>query len=57
MADRQLATTYDVIIVGMGPAGAVAAAAKLAEELDEAVMVCIICDRGDRYLSSGVFGK
>jgi geranylgeranyl reductase family protein len=33
MADRQLATTYDVIIVGMGPAGAVAAAALCREGL------------------------
>jgi cysteine synthase B len=47
----------DAIFGGVSSGGAVAAAAKLAEELDEAVIVCIICDRGDRYLSSGVFGK
>ncbi len=45
------------IFGGMSSGGAVAAAAKLAEELDEAVVVCIICDRGDRYLSSGIFGN
>jgi cysteine synthase B len=47
----------DAIFGGVSSGGAVAAAAKLAAELDEAVIVCIICDRGDRYLSSGVFGK
>lgn len=47
----------DAIFGGVSSGGAVAAAAKLAEELDEAVIVCIVCDRGDRYLSSGVFGK
>lgn len=40
---------------GMSSGGAVAAAAQLAEELSEGVVVCIICDRGDRYLSSDLF--
>ena len=46
----------DAIFGGVSSGGAVAAAARLVEELDEGVVVCIICDRGDRYLSSGVFG-
>lgn len=43
------------IFAGMSSGGAVMAAAKLAEQLEEGVLVCIICDRGDRYLSSGIF--
>jgi len=34
----------------------VAAALRLAREVHDAVIVAIICDRGDRYLSTGVFG-
>ena len=34
---------------------AVWASIKLAEEHPDAVIVCIICDRGDRYLSTGLF--
>ncbi len=45
----------DAIFAGMSSGGSVMAAQKLAETLDEAVIVCIICDRGDRYLSSGIF--
>lgn len=41
---------------GMSSGGALTAALKLAGELDEGVIVCITCDRGDRYLSSGLFG-
>ena len=47
----------DAIFGGVSSGGAVAAVGKLVETLDEGVIVCIICDRGDRYLSSGVFGK
>ncbi|RME98812.1 MAG: cysteine synthase CysM [Bacteroidetes bacterium] len=43
------------IFAGMSSGGALAAARKLAEKLDQGVIVCIICDRGDRYLSSGIF--
>lgn len=43
------------IFGGMSSGGALAAAARLVEELTEAVVVCIICDRGDRYLSSDLF--
>ena len=35
--------------------GTARAAAKLVEELDEGIVVFIVCDRGDRYLSSGIF--
>lgn len=44
------------IFAGMSSGGAVCAASKLAKELEEGVVVCIICDRGDRYLSSDLFG-
>lgn len=40
---------------GMSSGGALAAAVKVANELDEGVVVCITCDRGDRYLSSDLF--
>lgn len=43
------------IFAGMSSGGAVAAALKLAKTLDEGVLVAIICDRGDRYLSSNMF--
>jgi cysteine synthase B len=43
------------IFCGMSSGGAVAAALQLSQELDNAVIVSIICDRGDRYLSTGVF--
>lgn len=46
----------EAIFAGMSSGGAVAAAAKLVENLEEGIVVCIICDRGDRYLSSGIFG-
>lgn len=45
------------IFAGMSSGGAVHAALKLIEELTEGVVVCIICDRGDRYLSSDLFGE
>ena len=47
----------DAVFGGVSSGGAMAAAAKLAETLEEGVIVCITCDRGDRYLSSGVFAK
>lgn len=43
------------IFCGISSGGAVAAALQLSQELENAVIVSIICDRGDRYLSSGVF--
>jgi len=44
------------IFAGMSSGGALSAALKLAEELEEGVIVFICCDRGDRYLSSELFG-
>lgn len=43
------------ILAGMSSGGALSAAAKLAGELEEGLIVFIICDRGDRYLSSDLF--
>jgi cysteine synthase B len=43
------------IFCGVSSGGSVAAALQLNETLQNAVIVAIICDRGDRYLSSGVF--
>lgn len=44
------------ILAGMSSGGALAAALRLAEELESGTIVCITCDRGDRYLSSDLFG-
>lgn len=43
------------ILAGMSSGGSVATAMKLIENLEEGIVVCIICDRGDRYLSSDLF--
>ena len=43
------------IFCGISAGGAVCAALKLNREVDEATIVTIICDRGDRYLSTNVF--
>lgn len=43
------------IFAGVSSGGSVYAALRLAEQVDNAVIVAIICDRGDRYLSSGIF--
>ncbi|MCU4306379.1 cysteine synthase CysM [Acinetobacter ursingii] len=43
------------ISAGTSSGGAVWASLKIAEEQPDAVIVCIICDRGDRYLSTGLF--
>jgi cysteine synthase B len=43
------------IFCGISSGGTVAAALKLSRQLQDAVIVSIICDRGDRYLSTGVF--
>ncbi len=53
---RQLAKVEGVF-AGMSSGGAVAASVRLAAELEEGLIVCILCDRGDRYLSSGLFGE
>ncbi|MCP5350146.1 MAG: cysteine synthase CysM [Oceanospirillaceae bacterium] len=51
---RRLATE-EGIFCGVSSGGAVAGALKLSAEVENAVIVAIICDRGDRYLSTGVF--
>ncbi|PRY15490.1 cysteine synthase B [Pontibacter ummariensis] len=45
------------VFAGMSSGGAVHVATKLIENLEEGVVVCIICDRGDRYLSSDLFAE
>jgi len=45
------------IFAGMSSGGATAAAVRLCESLDSGLVVSIICDRGDRYLSSDLFEK
>lgn len=44
------------ILAGMSSGGALAAALRLSQELESGTIVCITCDRGDRYLSSDLFG-
>jgi S-sulfo-L-cysteine synthase (O-acetyl-L-serine-dependent) len=44
------------VLAGMSSGGALAAALRVAAELDRGVVVFIACDRGDRYLSSDLFG-
>ncbi len=51
---RELAAR-EGIFAGVSSGGAVAAALHLSAEIRDAVIVAIICDRGDRYLSTGVF--
>ena len=43
------------VFSGMSSGGAVATALKIISNLDEGLVVCIICDRGDRYLSTDLF--
>ena len=43
------------IFCGVSSGGAIAGALRLSGEVENAVIVAIICDRGDRYLSTGVF--
>ncbi len=51
---RRLAA-QEGIFAGVSSGGAIAAALRLSAEVENAVIVAIICDRGDRYLSTGVF--
>ena len=51
---RRLATE-EGIFCGVSSGGSVAAALRLSAEVENAVIVAIICDRGDRYLSTGVY--
>ena len=43
------------VFCGVSSGGAVATAIKVAKSVENAVVVCVICDRGDRYLSTGLF--
>ena len=45
------------IFAGVSSGGATWSALQISAEVSNAVIVCIICDRGDRYLSSGLFGE
>ena len=51
---RDLATR-EGIFAGVSSGGAVACAIRLSNQINNAVIVTIICDRGDRYLSTGIF--
>lgn len=51
---RQLAR-QEGIFAGVSSGGALAVALRLSKQLENAVIVSIVCDRGDRYLSTGVF--
>ena len=53
-ATRDLATR-EGIFCGVSAGGAVASSIELSKQVNNAVIVTIICDRGDRYLSTGVF--
>ena len=53
---RELAAR-EGILCGVSSGGAVAAALRLSDEMENAVIVAIVCDRGDRYLSTGVFAQ
>lgn len=43
------------ILAGVSSGGALAGALRIAEEVEDAVIVFIVCDRGDRYLSTGLY--
>jgi len=47
----------EAILAGMSSGGALSAAMKIASEIDTGVIVFIVCDRGDRYLTSDLFEK
>jgi len=55
MMTRRLAKE-EGILAGMSSGGALYAAMKIASEIESGVIVFIACDRGDRYLSSSLFG-
>ncbi|HEJ9412026.1 TPA: cysteine synthase CysM [Proteus mirabilis] len=52
----RLLASKEGIFCGVSSGGAVAGAIRVAKENPGAVIVAIVCDRGDRYLSTGVFG-
>ncbi len=54
-AMMRLLAAKEGIFAGVSSGGAAAAALRLSEEVENALIVVIICDRGDRYISTGVF--
>ena len=52
----RLLATEEGIFCGVSAGGSVSAALEISKQLENAVIVAIICDRGDRYLSSGIYG-
>lgn len=54
-ATMKALATEEGIFAGVSSGGSVAGALQLSKQVENAVIVCIICDRGDRYLSTGVF--
>ena len=53
---RELAT-QEGIFCGISSGGSMAAALRLSESVEDSLIVSIVCDRGDRYLSTGVFSR
>lgn len=53
---RELARS-EGIFAGVSSGGAVAAALQISKEVENACIVAVVCDRGDRYLSSGLYNK
>jgi len=45
------------IFAGVSSGGAIAASLRISDEVENSTIVAIICDRGDRYLSTGVFDR
>lgn len=52
----KLLASKEAILAGMSSGGALFAALQIASELEAGVIVFVVCDRGDRYLSSDLFG-
>ena len=55
LAVLRICSREEGIFCGVSSGGAVAGMLRLSREVENAVMVAIICDRGDRYLSTGLF--
>ena len=51
---RKMAT-QEGIFCGVSSGGSVAAALRISKKTNDAVIVAIVCDRGDRYLSTGIY--
>lgn len=47
--------TQEGIFCGVSSGGSIAGALRVSQQVSNSIIVCIICDRGDRYLSTGVF--